>query len=97
MSVQDLKQHIERGAPLQVLDVRSQEEWQQGAIPTAQHIYAPDLERRLDMLDPRKPVVTYCGSGYRASILQAHGFDQVFNLSGSMDAWQAAGYSLESP
>ena len=101
MSVQELKQRIERGDALQVLDVRSEEEWQQGAIPTAQHIYAPELEQHLDRLDPRKPIVTYCGSGYRASIaasiLQRHGFGQVFNLPGSMDAWQAAGYSLESP
>ena len=101
MSVQELKQHIERGDGLQVLDVRSEAEWEQGAIPTARHVYAPYLEQHLDRLDRQKPVVTYCGSGYRASIaasiLQRHGFGQVFNLPGSMDAWQAAGYPLELP
>lgn len=101
MSVQELKQHIERGDALQVLDVRSEEEWQQGTIPTAQHIYAPDLGQHLGRLESQKPVVTYCGSGYRASIaasiLQRHGFSQVFNLPGSTDAWKAAGYPLASP
>ncbi|HEX6387252.1 MAG TPA: rhodanese-like domain-containing protein [Anaerolineae bacterium] len=100
MSVHELKRRIEQNnSELQVLDVRSDEEWQQGHVPGAQHIYVPDLPRNLDKLDRRKPIVTYCGSGYRssiaASLLQRHGFSQVFNLPGSMDAWQAADYPLE--
>jgi hydroxyacylglutathione hydrolase len=99
MSVHKLKQQIDEKDDLQVLDVRSNAEWQEGHIPTAEHIYVPNLRQELDRLDRDRPVATYCGSGYRssiaASILQRNGFNQVRNIPGSMSAWKAAGYSLE--
>lgn len=100
MSVHDLKRHLETGRDgLQILDVRSDEEWEQGHIPTARHVWAPFLEEHLDELDRQRPVAVYCGSGYRASIaasmLRRHGFDRVSNVPGSMSAWKAADYPLE--
>ena len=101
MSVHELKERVVEGRDgLQVLDVRRDDEWEQGYIPTAKHVYAPYLPDHLDGLDREKPVVTYCGSGYRASIaaslLQQHGFQEVYNVPGSIKAWKAAGYPLES-
>lgn len=100
MSVHELRARIQEGGDLQVLDVRSDSEWQEGHIPTARHIYVPDLDEKLDLLDRSAPVATYCGSGYRASIaasiLEQNGFSQVYNVPGSMTAWQAAGYPLEA-
>jgi hydroxyacylglutathione hydrolase len=95
MSVHELHRHIEDHDDLQVLDVRTESEWRQGHIPTAKNIYVPDLLERLNELDKKVPVATYCGSGYRASIaasiLEKEGF-LVHNVPGSMSAWQAAGY-----
>lgn len=100
LSVHALRQNIQENQPVQVLDVRSQSEWQQGHIPTAQHIYVAELKDEINRLDRDIPVVTYCGSGYRASIaasiLKSAGFS-VQNVPGSMSAWLAAGYEVETP
>lgn len=81
-----------------VLDVRSPQEWEQGHVPGAQHIFLGDLEQRMSSLDRSRPVAVYCDSGYRASIaaslLQARGFE-VSNVPGSWQAWQARKLPVE--
>ncbi|MFP4599069.1 MAG: MBL fold metallo-hydrolase [Persicimonas sp.] len=99
ISVHELRRRQEAGEDdLQILDVRSPKEWHSGHIQDAQHIYVPDLPEKMSHLDRERPVLTYCGSGYRASIaasmLAANGFSQVYNLPGSMAAWEAADYPL---
>lgn len=84
---------------LQVLDVRAPKEWESGHIPGVRHVFLPELPRMCDGLDRSKPVLTYCDSGFRASIaaslLQRHGFQQVRNLPGSWQAWKAAQLPVE--
>ncbi|WP_148125926.1 rhodanese-like domain-containing protein, partial [Chroococcidiopsis cubana] len=81
------------------LDVRSDEEYSNGNVPGAKHIYVPHLEEHLDELDKTQTIATYCGSGYRASIaasiLQKHGFEKVINVPGSWNAWQATSLPIE--
>jgi hydroxyacylglutathione hydrolase len=97
MSVHRLK---EVGDEVQILDVRSREEWQKGRVPGAKHIFLPELEQKKNQLDRDRPVAVYCGSGYRAniaaSLLKQHGFDQVHNVPGSWQAWQALDGDEES-
>ncbi|HZT42088.1 MAG TPA: rhodanese-like domain-containing protein [Chthonomonadaceae bacterium] len=99
--VQDLKAALDHGEDLQLLDVRRQDEYAQGCLPNARHIYVPEIEQRAHELDKNRPVVTYCGSGYRSSIaasqLQRLGFADVRNVPGSIRAWKAAGYPLAVP
>lgn len=100
MSVQELNARIARTADgLQLLDVRRDDEWETGHIPGARHVYTPHLTQHLASLDPRKPTAMYCGTGYRASIaasvLQRHGFQEVYTVLGSINAWKCAGYPLE--
>jgi hydroxyacylglutathione hydrolase len=102
MSVQELHQKLKAGQKdLQVLDVRRDDEWNAGFIPTAKHVFAPYLPEQLKIVKKSKPVVVYCGSGYRASVaasvLQQQGFADVSNVPGGMAAWKAAGYSTEKP
>ena len=95
LSVHELRKQIEEGAALQIVDVRRQREWAKGHIPGAKQIYVADLLDRADELEPGVPVVTYCGTGYRASIgsslLEKAGFE-VKNIPGSMSAWRQAGF-----
>ncbi|HVF10730.1 MAG TPA: rhodanese-like domain-containing protein [Abditibacteriaceae bacterium] len=82
-----------------VLDVRGDDERKSGYVPGSKHIYVPHLEERLGELDKSQTIVTYCGSGYRASIaaslLQKHGFKNVVNVPGSWNAWTKAGPPVE--
>ncbi|SFU70515.1 MBL fold metallo-hydrolase [Halomonas korlensis] len=85
---------------VQVLDVRSPNEVASGRVPGAKHIFVAHLADQLDELDPDKTTVTYCGSGYRASIaasiLKRAGFSDVANTLGSWAAWNAADLPVQT-
>jgi hydroxyacylglutathione hydrolase len=80
------------------LDVRKDEEWLQGHVPEARHIFLGGLRERLGELDKQAEIATYCASGFRASVaaslLAADGFGQVRNVPGSWKAWKAAGLEV---
>ena len=101
VSVHELKARIDRRSDdLQLLDVRRDDEWEGGHIPGARHVYAPHVAENITSFDPDKPIATYCGTGYRASIaasvLQRHGFRDVSTVAGSMAAWRHAGFPVEN-
>ncbi|CAM3888020.1 MBL fold metallo-hydrolase [Vreelandella rituensis] len=85
---------------VQVLDVRSPNEVANGRVPGAKHIFVAHLADQLDELDPNKTTVTYCGSGYSASIaasiLKRAGFSDVANTPGSWAAWNTADLPVET-
>lgn len=91
MSVHELN---EKKSSLQIVDVRSPGEWKKGRVPGARHIFVPELRERMAELDRNKPTAVYCGSGYRASIatsiLKPQGFDDLWNVPGSWEAWKKA-------
>lgn len=96
MTVHEIKT---RGKKLQLLDVRSPDEWKGGHIPNAHHIFLGDLRGKLGELDKDKPTAVYCDSGYRASIassiLKQEGFGCVCNVPGSWQAWKNSGFPVE--
>jgi hydroxyacylglutathione hydrolase len=96
MSVHELN---ERNSSFQVLDVRSPGEWKKGHVPGARHIFLPELRKRVGELDRSKSTVVYCGSGYRASlatsVLKPEGFDDLWNVPGSWEAWKKAKLPVE--
>jgi sulfur-carrier protein adenylyltransferase/sulfurtransferase len=74
-------------APL-FLDVREQDEWDQGVIPGAVHIPRGYLEQRVEGLLPEhdRPIVVYCAGGSRSAFatktLEELGYESVVNLAG---------------
>lgn len=99
-TVHELNQH--RQDPfVMVLDVRGDDEYKNGFVPGAKHLFVAHLEDHLDQLDRNQTIATYCGSGYRASIaasiLKKHGFEQVVNIPGSWLAWKGADLPIEKP
>ena len=96
MSVHELN---ERKDSLQIVDVRSPGEWKKGHVPGAQHIFVPEIAKRMAELDRNKPTAVYCGSGYRASIvtsiLKPLGFTDLWNVPGSWEAWKKAKLPVE--
>lgn len=80
-----------RHGELYVLDVRSGQEFSQGAIRGAHHVMLGDLQKKLAEVPRDASVLTVCGSGYRssiaASILERSGFKDVSSMDGGMMAW----------
>jgi hydroxyacylglutathione hydrolase len=98
ISVQSLKDKIERKEKMIILDVRGDKEWDKGHIEGAKHIYVGYLEENLDKVPRDCPIIVYCDSSRRsniaASILKKNGYDRVYNVLGSMTAWRNAGYEV---
>ncbi len=96
MSVRELNQ---RKSSMQIVDVRTPREWKNGHVPGARHIFVPELEKRINELDRSKPTAVYCGSGYRSSIassiLKSAGFNDLWNIPGSWEAWKKAKLPVE--
>ncbi|MBK9036226.1 MAG: rhodanese-like domain-containing protein [Myxococcales bacterium] len=83
------KQFIAGGAT--VIDVREQDEWDEGHMPTAKLYPVGSIDQHVDEIaqlagGKDKPVVVYCKSGGRASkakqVLEAAGFTRVINGGG---------------
>lgn len=76
---------------VQLLDVREPQELAIASLARARHIVMRQIPSRLDELDPTLPVVVMCHTGRRsrqvAGFLLANGFEQVYNLTGGIDAW----------
>jgi hydroxyacylglutathione hydrolase len=96
LTVQELKDRLESGDELFVLDVRETSKWDTGHIKGAHHIYAGHVEHRLDEVPTDRPIVVTCNTGNHASlvasILRQKGYRDVYNLLGGMVAWQASAF-----
>ncbi len=85
------------------LDVREQEEWDEGHIPGALHIPRGNLESRVETAVPDRsaPLVVYCASGMRsafaAETLATLGYAQPLSLAGGYTDWKRNGYPTELP
>lgn len=81
-------------AGLQLVDVRTAEEYGLGSIPTARNMDVNRLREQLHELDRDRPVVLFCQIGLRGylayRILKQHGFTQVSNLSGGYKTYSWA-------
>jgi molybdopterin/thiamine biosynthesis adenylyltransferase/rhodanese-related sulfurtransferase len=91
---------IDSGEPV-VVDVREQDEWDEGHIPGALHIPRGFLESRIERAapDPSRRVVVYCSVGNRsvfaAKTLEELGYEDVASLAGGFTDWKRNGYPVE--
>ena len=80
-----------------LLDVREPDEWRTVRAPGALHIPMRELSTSADQL-PAGLIACICHVGHRSAVvaeaLVGAGYDAV-NVSGGMDAWQAAGLPVE--
>ncbi len=85
------------------LDVREQDEWDQGIIPGALHIPRGNLESRVEALVPDRdrPIVVYCAAGARSAFaartLADLGYTDVVSLSGGYTDWKRNGFPTAAP
>ena len=88
---------------VQVLDVRREREWDEGHIEGASWWPLDNFKVSPPEIDRAVPLAVHCKGGYRSmiacSLLQRAGFQNVVNVVGGFDAWQAAKLpvSVEKP
>lgn len=77
-----------------ILDVRTQEEIEDGMIPNANHIDIHEGQGFIDKvekLDKSKNYYIYCRSGGRSAqacaVMNQMGFENTFNLDGGFSEW----------
>lgn len=86
-----------------LVDVREQNEWEEGHIPGAVHIPRGYLEQQIESVarDRGKPVVLYCAGGIRsafaAKTLQDMGYENVLSMEGGYGGWKDEGRGFVLP
>jgi rhodanese-related sulfurtransferase len=93
ISVDELKERMDKGEPLNIIDVREPWEYEEFNIkgknmPLSNFMsFIPELE---DLKD--EEVIVHCKMGGRsmqaAGLLEQMGFTNVKNVTGGMDAWK---------
>lgn len=94
VDVDTLRDILDDGSALQLIDVRQPGETEQGTIEGATLVPLTRLNERLASLDASRPTVVFCAGGFRSSIaasrLASSGFADVSDLLGGYGAWTAA-------
>lgn len=94
-------QQISETEDIQLVDVRTPEEYQEGHIEGFQNIdyFSASFEADLDKLDKTKPVIVYCKSGNRsgkcAAKMLEKGFVKIYDFEGGITQWKFKGYEVK--
>ena len=100
---EDVAERLARRERIQLLDVREQDEVEQGIIPGARHLSRAHFESRAEDLVPGKDdeVVVYCATGVRsvfaARTLEELGYSKVSSMSGGFVRWRELRYDFDIP
>jgi rhodanese-related sulfurtransferase len=86
MTQADFKPLLKHGKVF-VLDVRSQNDFDDGHIPWAKHIPLKQLQNRMQELPTNKPIITVCGKGDGRSAEAAAMISGADWLEGGTDAY----------
>jgi hydroxyacylglutathione hydrolase len=95
-----LRELMQSGSGVQVLDVREVAEWERGHIPGSFFTPYHDIEALPAGLDPSRPIAVICSSGERsgvaASLLARYGAEKVLHVvDGGVETWAARGWPIE--
>ena len=88
----ELKERIDRGDDLQLIDVREPNEYDIARIPGARLIPLGEVTSRAGEIDERRETVVHCKGGVRSAkaieALTGAGFKgKLLNLKGGITAW----------
>jgi sulfur-carrier protein adenylyltransferase/sulfurtransferase len=91
MTPATLAERLRDGPPLELIDVREQNEYDFARIPGARLVPLAELPALLPDLDPSREYVIMCRSGARSgravAFMRQHGFSNVHNLAGGILRW----------
>lgn len=87
---------------VQLVDVRTPKEYNEGYIPSAINIdfLSPTFLEDIESLDKERPIVVYCQSGGRSGKcskkLEEAGFKKIYDLQGGYSKWKYNGSNTET-
>jgi len=91
ITVRDLKDRLDKGDTIFLLDVREPHEYSMAKIEGSVLIPLGELPLSLDKLNSNDEIVALCHRGMRSAdavgFLMQQGFSNVKNLIGGIDAW----------
>ena len=103
ISPEDLKDRLQGGPWPRLLDIREQDEVQNGMIPGAAHLSRAHFESRVEDVLPDKDadIVVYCAGAVRSvfavKTLQELGYTKVASMTGGFTRWRELGYDFAVP
>jgi rhodanese-related sulfurtransferase len=100
VKVEQAEKLIKEG--VQLLDVRTKEEWDEGHLKGAKLVTVTEdgfVVKATAAIDPKKPVLVYCRSGGRSARackqLRDAGCTLVYDMEGGITAWEKADKPVE--
>ena len=92
MTATELKQRLDNGDDIQIVDVREAPEVAIAKIPNSLHIPLGQVVNRMPEIDPNRETVVHCKMGGRSAraiqALKQSGFTgNLINLKGGITAW----------
>lgn len=102
VEIEKVREALDSGEEVTVLDVREPGEWREGHIPGAKHVPRGMLEYLAaeELPDKNARIFVHCAVGGRGTLaartLQEMGYTNVANMQGGTNAWREKGYELEA-
>ena len=96
-----VKERLDRGEKINLIDVREDNEYAADHVPGAVHIGKGVIERDIEeqFPDTDAELILYCGGGYRSALaaeaLGRMGYKRIVSMDGGIRGWREAGYPLE--
>ena len=101
IDVAELKARLTNNEKIRLIDVRSQQEWDQGIIENGEFIPMETIPDRLDEFDNDVTNLIYCRSGVRSAqvcqFLAEQADIKAINLRGGIIAWAQSGADIIRP
>lgn len=87
----EVKELLDSGISLVLLDVREHWEFDYCKIPNSIHMPLSDVTKRISEFEKKDPIILICHNGRRSRHIGEElinmGFDNVINLKGGVDQW----------
>src|SRR6266498_2459938 len=99
-TVDEIKDRLDRGDKITLVDVREESEFAKDHLPGAIHLGKGVIERDIEarVPDPNTELVLYCGGGFRSALaadnLQKMGYTNVISMDGGVREWREKKYPM---
>jgi rhodanese-related sulfurtransferase len=99
-TVDEVKQKLDHGDTVLLVDVREESEFAKDHLPGAIHLGKGVIERDIEarVPDVKTPMILYCGGGFRSAMaadnLQKMGYINVISMDGGVREWREKNYPM---